>query len=284
MGAGMRQVNRKLQDSVFTNLFKEPENRLRLYQALHPEDTEAGVEDIQDVTLQAVIMNGIYNDLGFTVGDRLMILIEAQSTWSTNIAIRSLIYLGETYKAYLARTGQNYYTGRRVHLPEPELYVVYTGDAAHEEESIELGEAHWGGENRYLRLSVKVLYGGGNDILSQYTEFCRIFKEMRRSCVSIEAAVHETIRECIARGILVDFLTQKEAEIMDTMTFLYDPDVIQKLHENELREEGREEGREEERANTKKERARADALELEMKRLQAEIEQLKAKMAETMAE
>ena len=107
MGAGMRQVNRKLQDSVFTNLFKEPENRLRLYQALHPEDTEAGVEDIQDVTLQAVIMNGIYNDLGFTVGDRLMILIEAQSTWSTNIAIRSLIYLGETYKDYLARAGQN---------------------------------------------------------------------------------------------------------------------------------------------------------------------------------
>ena len=71
---------------------------------------------------------------------------------------------------------------------------------------------------------------------------------------------------------------------MDTMTFLYDPDVIQKLHENELREEGREEGREEERANTKKERARADALESENKRLQAELELLKAKMAETMAE
>ena len=68
------------------------------YQALHPEDTEATEADISDVTLKAVMTNQIYNDLGFTVLDRTMVLMEAQSTWSWNIAVRAMMYLGKTFQ------------------------------------------------------------------------------------------------------------------------------------------------------------------------------------------
>ena len=76
----------------------------------------------------------IYNDLGFTMQDRTLVLMEAQSTWSLNIAVRSLIYLGKTFQEYVHRTRQSYYNEKAVRLPKPELYVLYSGDRKHAEE------------------------------------------------------------------------------------------------------------------------------------------------------
>ncbi len=88
---------RRAKDSVFTHLFSEPKYLLELYKTLHPEDTEATEADISDVTIQNVITDNMYNDLGFFVRDTLVILLEAQSTWSPNIVIRVLLYLAQTY-------------------------------------------------------------------------------------------------------------------------------------------------------------------------------------------
>ena len=70
--------------SVFEDLFSNKEYLLQLYQALHPEDTTVLESDLEYVTLQQVMANNPYNDLGFKVGSRLMILVEAQSTWTEN--------------------------------------------------------------------------------------------------------------------------------------------------------------------------------------------------------
>ena len=40
---------------------------------------------IEEITIYNVLVDGLYNDLGFRVGDRQIILVEAQSTWSVNI-------------------------------------------------------------------------------------------------------------------------------------------------------------------------------------------------------
>ena len=87
---------RKIRDSVFTNLFQEKKYLLQLYKALHPEDGEATEDEIADVTLKHVLVDADYNDLGFSVGDRLMVLVESQSTWTMNIIIRALMYLMQT--------------------------------------------------------------------------------------------------------------------------------------------------------------------------------------------
>ena len=117
-----------IKDSVFTNLFQDKKYLLQLYKALHPEDTDITQDKLTDVTIKNVLTDNIYNDLGFMVGNRLMILVEAQSTWTMNIIIRALMYLVQTYHDYFERTRQNLYKSKKVQMPKPELYVIYAGD------------------------------------------------------------------------------------------------------------------------------------------------------------
>ncbi len=83
-------ANRVAKDSVFTDLFSDKRYLLELYQALHPEDTTATRDDLILMTLKSVVAEHIHNDLGFRVGDRLIVPVEAKSTWSPNIVIRLL--------------------------------------------------------------------------------------------------------------------------------------------------------------------------------------------------
>lgn len=46
----------KISDSVFTNLFKDPEYTIQLYRALHPEDTTSTKDDVKIVTLENVLL------------------------------------------------------------------------------------------------------------------------------------------------------------------------------------------------------------------------------------
>lgn len=70
---------RTIKDSVFTNLFQDKKYLLQLYKALHPEDSDVTEDEIADVTIKHVLIDADYNDLGFSVGNRLMILVESQS-------------------------------------------------------------------------------------------------------------------------------------------------------------------------------------------------------------
>lgn len=91
---------RKIKDSVFTNLFQDKKYLLRLYEALHPEDSDVTEDDIKDITIKHILVDADYNDLGFSVSGRLVILVESQSTWTLNIIIRALMYLIQTYHDY----------------------------------------------------------------------------------------------------------------------------------------------------------------------------------------
>lgn len=106
-------VKRTIKDSVFTNLFRDRRYLIQLYKTLHPEDTEVTEDELSDITIHNILTDGIYNDLGFMRGDRLLILVEAQSTWTTNIIIRSLMYQMITYLLYRSRmwrgSGRNCY-------------------------------------------------------------------------------------------------------------------------------------------------------------------------------
>ena len=74
------KLKRTAKDTVFRDLFSRPKYLLQLYQALHPEDTDVTEQDLKIVTLQNILANGIYNDLGFFAKDKLLILVESQST------------------------------------------------------------------------------------------------------------------------------------------------------------------------------------------------------------
>ncbi len=90
------EKKKTVKDSVFGDLFGNPKYLLQLYQTLHSEDTVATENDLEDVTITNALTDQLYNNLGFRVKDSLLVLAEAQSTWTINILPRMLMYLGET--------------------------------------------------------------------------------------------------------------------------------------------------------------------------------------------
>ena len=111
-----------IKDSVFTSLFQEKKYLLELYKTLHPEDKKTTEDSLRNITMKNVLTDGIYNDLGFLAGDRLLILVEAQTTWTVNIILRALLYLAQTYQDYFNREKADLYRSKKVKVPKPELY------------------------------------------------------------------------------------------------------------------------------------------------------------------
>ena len=194
---------RNAKDSVFCDLFEDPKYLLQLYQSLHPEDTEVTVNQISNVTLKNVLLDQMYNDLGFVVGSRLLVLVEAQSTWSVNIAVRALMYLANTWQEYIEEKELNIYGSKKISLPRPELYVVYTGDRKEHPEWIDLSEEFFAGQDPFVNVKVKVLYGDEkHDIISQYVTFTKVYNEQVKLLGRTKEAVLETIRICKQQNIL----------------------------------------------------------------------------------
>ena len=218
-------------DSVFTNLFSDPKYLLQLYKALHPEDLDATEENISNVTIQNILLDQSYNDLGFQVGTRLVVLVEAQSSWTVNIVLRSLMYLTQTWQKYIQNTGQNVYGSKKVELPRPELYVIYTGNRKIRPKSLRLSEEFWGGDECAVEVKVKMIYDGEKgDIISQYVSFTRIYNEQIKLHGRTREAVLETIRICRNSNILKDYLESREQEVVNIMMTLFDEEYILKTY------------------------------------------------------
>ncbi len=236
-------AKRTIKDSVFTNLFSDKKYLLQLYRALHPEDTETTEEQISNVTIDNVLINGVYNDLGFLVGDRLIVLAEAQSTWSPNIVVRALLYLAQTYHGYFKATNQLLYSSKKARLPEPELYVIYTGDRKERPETLSLSGEFFGGKRTAIDVRVRMVYDGEEgDIINQYVTFTRVCGEQIKLHGRTRKAVMETIRVCKDKNVLKEYLESKEREVVDIMMFLYDDEEIMRLYKESIRAEARDEG------------------------------------------
>ncbi len=247
-GMPVPDMKQKVKDSVFTFLFSQPKYARELYLTLHPEDCDVREEDCKVITLKNVIVNGIYNDLGVQVKDRLILLVEAQSTFSVNIALRLLLYLAWTYKDYIEENMLDIYSTAPVKVPRPELYVVYTGDRKDVPETLRLSGLYEGFGD--VEAQVHILGDKGtHSIIDQYIRFCEIADEQRRKYGRTQKAIEETLRICIEQNILVLFLESRKKEVHDIMTILFDHDTIMRIHDYNIakqnREEGREEGREE---------------------------------------
>lgn len=236
-------VKHKIKDSIFTDLFADKKYLLQLYQALHPEDSDIIEEQITNITINNVLLNGLYNDLGFMVRDKLIVLVEAQSTWSTNIVVRALLYLSQTYHDYLKTTKQLLYSSKKVHLPIPELYVIFTGDRKTHPKQLSLSEEFFGGKQTAIDVKVNMVYDGREgDIINQYIIFTRVCNEQIKLHGRTRKAILETIRICKDKNILKEYLESREKEVVDIMRFLYDDDELMELYKESIRTEARDEG------------------------------------------
>ena len=224
-------VKHTIKDSVFTNLFKEKKYLVQLYHALHPERKGVTEEDIKEVTVSNVLVDDIYNDVGFMVGSTLLVLVECQATWTVNIIFRALMYLVQTYREYFRKTKQNLYKSKKLEMPEPELYVIYTGNRKTRPEEISLKEEFFDGKDICIDVKVKMVYDGRDgDIINQYVVFTKVCNKQVEVYGRTRKAIQEAVRICKDKNVLKEYLESREQEVVDMMMELYDEQEILKSY------------------------------------------------------
>lgn len=247
----MPEMKRTVKDSVFTCLFSDPKYARELYLYLHPEDFDVTESDCKLVTIENVFSDGQYNDLSIQIRDTLLILAEAQSTFSANLPMRMLLYMAQTYKTYIAGRNLRLYSAKAITFPRAELYMVYSGHRKDIPDVLRLSDLCGGGGS--IEVTVKILRGGDDSIVGQYVAFCRVADEQREQYGLTKQAIQETIRICVERGILVPFLTAKQEEVVDIMELLFSQEEIWEMDKQYARQEGRQEGHQEGRREGRQE-------------------------------
>ncbi len=217
---------------MFLDLFQDKKNLLKLYKTLHPEDTDATEDTLDIVTIDNVLTDNLYNDLGIMGGNnRLLLLLEAQSGWTVNILIRILLYLAQSYHEYFERTSQSLYKSRKVKMPKPELYIIFTGNKGRKPDTISLSKEFFDGADIDIEVRAKVIYESDTeDIINQYIIFCKVFDKQRKLYGMTEQTVKETIRICKDRNILKEYLISREKEVVTIMMSLFDDEQIMKTY------------------------------------------------------
>ncbi|MBQ7148638.1 MAG: hypothetical protein IJR96_07780 [Pseudobutyrivibrio sp.] len=218
-------IKYNVKDSLFTHMFKDKKYLLQLYQALHPEDTQTGVDDLSIMSIENVFTNDIYNDLGFLVNDKLVVLVEAQSTWSPNIILRMFLYLAKSYQTYIYGNPMlkaKLYGEAKIEIPETELYVIYAGKKENKPSVLSLRDELFQEESP-VDLRAKVIYADEDrdDIIGEYLAFCTILKEqLLLYNGDKQMAIEATIRICIQQGKLVKYLSEHRREVEEYMLAL----------------------------------------------------------------
>lgn len=237
----MSDLKFTVKDSVFTYLFRQPKYTLELYRTLHPEDQEATQDDCKILTLENILTTGMYNDLGFQVRDRLLVLSEAQSSFSCNISLRMLLYLAETYKEFVEEHKLDLYASKVVSIPRPELYMIYTGNKKDIPDVLHLSDLYEGVGDAEVKIKV-LQRTGANDIIDQYVHFCNIMDEQRKRHGYTSQAAKEAIRICVENNILAAFLESRQKEVYDIMVTLFDQTKAMEIHDYNIKQEGIEKG------------------------------------------
>jgi len=252
----MENVNRNYKDSVFSALFGHPDVLRELYSAIEGVDIPPDIP-LNINTLTDVLNKGQINDLSFTIDNRLVILIEHQSTINDNIPLRLLMYIARVYEKIVNR--KKLYQAKLEKIPTPEFIVLYNGNDDYPDYSeLKLSDAFKNIEGLKLsddgiiplELIVKVYninHGRNPDMLKKsenlngYSIFINKVREYRKDEETLEKAAVSAIKYCTKNNILKEFLEAHASEVLSMLLTEWNQDEAVEV----AREEGYEEGREE---------------------------------------
>ena len=229
------RVNRQAKNSVFLNLFTRKEYQLELYRELFPEDTTITADDLELVTLDNVLTFHPSNDLGLLAREKLIVLTEAQSTWSVNIIFRLADYYYDSAMSYLVMRNADLYSSVKIDIPDVEAFVIYTGRKKIDKDIISLNQEFFGGNPEKPEFKARIIHGeykGG--IIEEYMGFCRIWDEHVLSAKTPEQkqeAVAITIDLCIKKGYLAEYLGTHRAEVEKIMMTMLSPEYVKMASE-----------------------------------------------------
>ncbi len=240
----MNKVRRDYKNTIFLMLCRDKERLLRIYNAMN-QTHYTNVEDLEITTLENAIFMNMKNDVSF-IFDCELNLYEHQSTVNPNMPLRDLFYVSKVLQKLVK--DYDLYGSKLVKIPTPCFVVLYNGTKEQPERyEQKLSDAFLkqiGVPRLELIVTVININPGYNEQLMKDCRDLReysIYTDRVRSYSSdmpIQQAVECAIEECIAEGILAEFLTENKAEVIEVSIFEYN----EELHFEGLRQEGYEAG------------------------------------------
>jgi hypothetical protein len=247
-------VNRTYKDSVFSLLFSDPVTLRELYCALEgvtlPPDVPVTIN-----TLEGVLFMERVNDISFAVADKLVLILEHQSTVNPNMPLRCLLYLARLYEKII--DNKDVYKSRLVKIPQPECFVLYNGTAEYPDETrlkfseafANLKELGYTGpcDLELVVWAININKGHNREMVGKcgklegYSDFIGKAREYEKELGSRAEGVKAAVKYCISHGILKEFLELHSSEVYNMLFTEWNWDDALAVRFEEGREEGREE-------------------------------------------
>lgn len=232
-------VNRTYKSTLFIMLFQDKHNLLELYNAVSGKHyTDPGILEIN--TLENAIYMTVKNDISFLIDGRLS-LYEHQSTYNPNLPLRFLIYISKLYSRMTRNA--NLYGTKLIRIPPPEFLIFYNGKEELPEQTLlnlsdmyETKDPHAGLELSAVMLNISGKHNQKpKEACTTLKEYAIYTDKVRKYAEETELpdAVEQAIQECIAEGVLQDFLEKHRTEAKEMSIFEYD----QEKHMRQEREE-----------------------------------------------
>ena len=267
------RTNRNFKDRMFQLLFSEKDAAWELFCALEGDEfmEKGDAGRLEIVTLRDAVGNKKLNDLAYQYDLLLLSIVEHQSTWSENMPLRELAYLGRTYEKIL--DNRRVYERRLYRIPSPHFYVLYNGDEDRPLEVIQrLSDAYLLPEHTpWADLMVKVIninYQKQHPILSrsktlrEYALFVDTVRQNRKQYgMNRDEAIQNAVHSCVERGILKNFLETHGSEVENMFTLGISEEEFFQIRLKEYGEELAEELAEEKAKVLAEEKARVLAEE-----------------------
>lgn len=232
----LRKLQHDYKSRVFTSIFNEKKEILKLYNALNNSDytdeTQIEVTTIGEGDLYI----GMYNDSSFIISEELN-LWEHQSTECPNIPMRGFLYMAESYNRYIKEHNleKQMYTTRLIKFPTPKFIVFYNGIAEKQERyrmrlsdcfvksgsCIEMNVDAYNinfGKNKELMKKCKTL--------EDYSVLIHRIRVYNKEEKSKERAVDRAIDECISEHRLEAYLRKNRKEVRGMLLAVPTPEEI----------------------------------------------------------
>jgi hypothetical protein len=221
---------------VFSFLFSDPDILRELYSAIEgiaiPPDIPIDINTLSDVLFRKQ-----RNDISFLINNRLIVLIEHQSTINNNVPLRFLMYIGRLYEKIT--DPQKRYQKRLEKIPKPEFIVLYNGEDEYPDyKEIKLSGAFKNIDGTKIDLPLELVVqvyninkGHNQDILSKsktldnYSMFIDKIREYQKEENSLEKAFKSAINYCIDNNILKEFLMEHGSDVVSFLYGDYDPEA-----------------------------------------------------------
>ena len=241
INAAAPDANREHKNSVFTMLFDDKAVLLELSNALFGAHYGADTP-IEITTIKNALSRGRVNDLSYVLDDRLIVLVEHQSTLSDIMPYRMLMYIAETYSRLYHNTMQ--YRRYKFPLKRPKFIVLYNGDEEMKEDVLILrlsdmfpkfasedGAADGGLTDLELTVTVYNIKDGRNANIVKYCATLReygIFTDMireNRKTMPLNEAIRKAVTDCINQNVLKTFLEKHKQEVETMLLTEWDMDT-----------------------------------------------------------